>query len=73
MAQRRTRFGKPGIDLLFGGHIDFAEDAPQLLGQGFALRLVQVKQGHLDAMAGQLPGCGGAQARGPAGDDGGHL
>ena len=37
LAQRCPRFGKPGIDLLFGGHIDFAEDAPQLLGQGFAL------------------------------------
>jgi hypothetical protein len=62
-----------GGDHLVGvGHVAGHEDAPELLGQRVALLLlaVQVGQHHVGAALGEDGGGGGAEAGGPAGDDG---
>ena len=65
-----ARPGEARIDVLFGGDVDLAEDAADVLRHRFALLFVHVEDGDADAVGRQRPNGGFAEARGAAGDDG---
>jgi len=69
----RPRLREPGLDLFGRRHVDLAEDAADLPGEGVALFLVEVEDRDLHAVRGQHARGGGAEAGRAARDDRGHC
>lgn len=64
---RCAGLGTASVHLRFAGHVHWAKNAAEFLGQGLTLFGVEVEQGDLDAVGGEAAGGGGAQRGGPGG------